>query len=403
MSSLARAYSIALNGLEGTPVEVQTHIGPGIVGTTLVGLPDASLREAKERVRAALFSCGIPTLNRRVTVNLSPADLPKSGSAFDVTIAVSMLVARGILSAAVARDTAFYGELGLDGSLQPVPGALPAALAAQKAGFKRFVVPVGLVGEVSLVEGLEAIGLPHLDILLQAFDARRAPHDLEGNEGWEAVQDFTDEALRQEKLASPRSLMPALSSIPSQAADATVVAGNSAGPYGDGEALAWEGRDADLGDVRGQDAVIEALAVAAVGSHHLLLKGEPGVGKTMLASRLASILPDLQPEDALTATALQSLAGVEGSSKLISRPPSQTPHHSATLVSLIGGGNPIRPGAVSLAHSGVLLLDEARDGKCTSLNKEEAHEHITTPARRQCSSRPYRPIDGLSGLHADRS
>lgn len=322
MSTLARAYGIALQGLHGTPVEVQTHIGPGIVGTTLVGLPDASLREAKERVRAALFSCGVSTLNKRVTVNLSPADLPKGGSGFDAAIAVSMLVARKLLPKAVAASCAYYAELGLDGSFQPVPGVLPAALAAAEGGFARLVVPPSSAREANLVDGVEVVPVAHLSDLLTTFS-----DEVEPEASWAALEKKGDLALTVHRMVREPTV-----------------------------------RDqfGELSDVRGQESSVEALGVAAVGAHHVLMTGNPGVGKTMLAARLPAVLPDLESSDALAVTALHALSRPAGEpTGLAVRPPLQAPHHSATLVSLVGGGTPVRPGAVSLAHGGVLLLDEA--------------------------------------------
>ena len=353
MTTLARSYGVALEGLSGTPIEVQTHVGPGIVGTTLVGLPDASLREAKERVRAALFSCGIPTLNRRVTVNLSPADLPKSGSAFDVAIAISMLVARGLMVGDATMGTAYYAELGLDGSLQPVPGVLSAALLAKDAGFDRIVVPPSMAGEARLVDGLEVVPVGHLEWMLKAFSPHRISTSKDAEHAWKVVaetghrlpQEPAHDGLRSNHIGHEQH-----SSAPVELDLFGRAKGHSGGAS---DCL-------ELGDVRGQDDVIEALALAAVGAHHVLLRGSPGVGKTMLATRLPLLLPDLESREAITVTAIQSLAAPPGTEVgLARRPPLQSPHHSATLVSLVGGGNPIRPGAVSLAHGGVLLLDEA--------------------------------------------
>lgn len=384
MTALARAYSIALRGLSGTPIEVQTHIGPGIVGTTLVGLPDASLREAKERVRAALFSCGIPTLNRRVTVNLSPADLPKSGSGFDVAIAVSMLAARKVIEQRATVETVFYAELGLDGSLQPVPGVLPAALAAKDAGFTAVVVPPQSTVEARLVTGLRVIPCAHLeDIVKMLSDVGiRQAGGVSG--AWQHVQDLAEASTGTEPAPSTEGSMV---------------------PTGVG------GASKDLEDVRGQDETIWALAVAAVGAHHVLLKGTPGVGKSMLAARLPALLPDLKDDEALTVTALHSLSGpAHVPNHLARRPPLQSPHHSATLVSLIGGGNPIQPGAVSLAHEGVLLLDEAPEFQARTLDAlrqplergsvtiHRARGHTTFPARFQMvmTANPC-PCGGMGG------
>lgn len=362
MTTLARAYGVALEGLTGTPVEVQTHVGPGIVGTTLVGLPDASLREAKERVRAALFSCGIPTLNRRVTVNLSPADLPKSGSAFDMAIAVSMLVARGLMVADATIGTVYYAELGLDGSLQPVPGVLSAALLAKDAGFDRIVVPPSMAGEARLVAGLEVIPVGHLEWMLKTFSPQRITGAKDIGYAWKAVveagerfpqEETHDQAGRYVGHDQPSRHQPARDRVGAEQGQFDLF-GRVGGAHLTGS------RSLDLADVRGQDDVIEALALAAVGAHHVLLRGIPGVGKTMLAARLPTLLPDLEPQEAITVTAIRSLAAPPGTAaNLAKRPPLQVPHHSATLVALVGGGNPIRPGAVSLAHGGVLLLDEA--------------------------------------------
>lgn len=326
-TALARTNGIALLGLAGIPVEVQTHIGPGIVGTTLVGLPDASLREAKERVRAALFSCGLPAVNRRVTVNLTPADLPKTGSGFDLAIAVSMLVARGLLPEDAALGSVFIAELGLDGELLPVPGVLPAAVATGESGLERIVVAAANAEEARLPGCVEVIPCRHLSDLLYAFANPGVP----AKDCWNHVAELADIA-----------------------ADGVEPGVKPAGaPAGAEDGV-------DLEEIRGQERAVQALTVAAVGGHHLLLHGPPGGGKSMLARALPGLLPDLSPRDAQVVTALRSL--VESSDRLTSlhsRPPLEMPHHSATLISLIGGGNPIRPGVVSLAHAGVLLLDEA--------------------------------------------
>ncbi|WP_115727932.1 YifB family Mg chelatase-like AAA ATPase [Actinomyces culturomici] len=311
---IAAVRSIALLGLEGRLVDVETHVGRGLVAFTLVGLPDASLREAKDRVRSALQSCDLEVMDARITVNLSPAGLPKSGSGFDLAIAMSVLVAAGAVDASAFEGAALLAELGLDGGLRPVRGILPAVASAKGLGVRRVVVPVECVDEARLVPGIEVLGFAHLaDVVVWAGGRAARPRLLE------------------------RAPAPPPAAAPPD--------------------------ERDLADVRGQDGAVDALLVAAAGGHHLFLEGEPGAGKTMLASRLPGILPDLDDRVALETTALHSLAGVlpEGSA-LLRTPPFQAPHHSATTPALIGGGSGIAsPGAVSLAHGGVLFLDEAAE------------------------------------------
>lgn len=331
-TTVASTLSISLVGLEGHLVRVQTHVGPGLVAFTLVGLPDASLKEARERVRAALQSCEIKMRDLRTTVNLSPAGLPKHGSGFDLAIAMSVLAANERIAPAAVMDTVLVGELGLDGTLRPVPGVLPALLAAVGEGIARAVVPTASLAEARLVPGLDVVAFEHLaDVVVWAGGTAARP----------VVRGDADTA------DSRRS--------------------GSAGARRTGDALALgvsTGMPApDLADVRGQQFARAALEVAAAGGHHLYLVGEPGAGKTMLASRLTTILPDLDDATAVTATALHSVAGVfDPAGGLLRTPPLETPHHSATMQSLIGGGGGVpRPGAVSLAHGGVLILDEAAE------------------------------------------
>lgn len=298
---------VGLVGVAGHIVEVEADLAPGLPAVVLTGLPDAALHEARDRVRAAVVNSGQAWPNRRITVNLLPATLPKRGSSFDVAIAVALLAGAGELPGAPLERVVLIGELGLDGAVRPVRGVLPMVAAAAGAGITRVVVPVANAGEALLVPGVTV----------------RAA---------ETLADLVDFLRGARTLPTP----------PAPPPDAP-----SSGP--------------DLADVAGQDAARWGLEVAAAGGHHIALLGPPGAGKTMLAERLPSILPPLDDDAALEVTALQSIAGaLPPGGGLSRRPPFQAPHHSVTMPSLIGGGSGLaRPGALSLAHRGVLFLDEA--------------------------------------------
>lgn len=333
MSTLARTLAVTLTGLEGHIVEVEAHCASGLPGFTLVGLPDTALRESRERVRAALATCGLAWGEWRVTANLSPADLPKSGTGFDLALAVAVLASRRVVPPQAAEElsrTVLIGELGLDGSVRAVHGTLPAVLTAARAGTRKVIVPVGSAREAGLVVGVDIRPVAHLAELITLWGGEvpaRARHLMR---------------LARERL-------------------------------GDGEAGASAhaaSQRADLADVVGQAQARHALEVAAAGGHHLLMIGPPGAGKTMLAQRLPSLLPPLEDDDAVTVTSIHSLAGTfrpqEG---LIRRPPLRAPHHTATRAAVIGGGSGVpRPGDVSLAHRGVLFLDEAPEFQAAVLD-----------------------------------
>jgi magnesium chelatase family protein len=305
--SQARAWSVALVGVEGTMVEVEAAISSGLPKTIMVGLPDAALYEARDRCRAAMASARFGWPSDPVTINLSPATLPKAGSHYDLAIAAAVAAAGRRFDPAALEGTALFGELGLDGRVRTVRGLLPALLAVARRGFGRVIVPAGQLREAALVEGLGIAGAADLADL---FDI------LRGGPG---------------AVAPP----------PSAPAD-------DAGP------------PLDLADVVGQVEGKWALEVAAAGRHHLFLHGPPGVGKTLLAERLPGLLPDLEPSEALEVSAVHSIAGLNLDGGLVRRPPYADPHHSASVASLVGGGARIAlPGAVSRAHRGVLFLDEA--------------------------------------------
>lgn len=316
--SLARTWSVCLVGVDGELVEVEADLSNQTPEFKIIGLPDKALGEAVRRVHNACANSGAPLPRRRLTVNLSPASLPKQGSGFDVAIAVACLATDAPLDAASLADTVHLGELGLDGRLRPVPGVLPAVVAAARAGRRRVIVPWANRDEAALVTGIEVIGAVNLAQVLAVHGA-----EIE---------------VREEE------------------------------PVEVGEETAPRERTPDLRDVIGQPEAVDALVVAAAGGHHLMMCGPPGAGKTMLARRLPGILPDLDDDAALASASIRSLSGARVT-ELSRTPPFEAPHHSASMVALVGGGSrTLRPGAIARASEGVLFLDEAGEFAASALD-----------------------------------
>ncbi len=300
---VSRTYTVAFEGIEARLVQVQCALSPGMPHFSLVGLPDKAVSEARERVRAALNALSIALPLRRITVNLSPADLPKEGSHFDLPIALALLAEIDILPKDAVEGLVSLGELSLDGSLVPVVGALPSALAASSTE-RGLMCPAASGAEAAWVGDTRVI----------------APSSL-----GEAIQHLTGQRVLD--VSEPGEVSQAYG-----------------GP--------------DLSEVKGQERAKRALEIAAAGRHHLLMVGSPGSGKSMLAARLPGILPDLSPEEALETSMVHSLAGLIEDGGISRRRPFRAPHHTASMAAIVGGGKGAKPGEISLAHNGVLFMDE---------------------------------------------
>ncbi|MFF8102041.1 YifB family Mg chelatase-like AAA ATPase [Streptomyces sp. NPDC016640] len=337
----ARTCSVALVGVEGVVVEVQADLEPGVAAFTLVGLPDKSLTESRDRVRAAVVNSGGEWPQKKLTVGLSPASVPKAGSGFDMAVACAVLGAAERIDPRVLADIVMIGELGLDGRVRPVRGILPAVLAAADAGYEQVVVPECAAAEASLVPGVSVLGVRSLRQLIAVL---------------------TDEPVPEEPAEEPARPDPLLAGLRVPGAGAVT------GMHGDG--AAHHDRGHDLADVVGQLSARTAVEVAAAGGHHLFLEGPPGAGKTMLAERLPAVLPPLDRQASLEVTAVHSVAGLLPPGRpLIGTAPYCAPHHSATMQALVGGGpGTARPGAVSLSHRGVLFLDETPEFSSRALD-----------------------------------
>ncbi|MCG6883471.1 MAG: YifB family Mg chelatase-like AAA ATPase [Silicimonas sp.] len=301
---VAQSYTVAFEGVDARLVEVQCALSPGMPHFSLVGLPDKAVSEAKERVRAALNAMSVALPSRRITVNLSPADLPKEGSHFDLPIALALLAAIDILPVDAVAGLVSLGELSLDGTLVPVAGALPAAIAAATAE-RTLICPAASGPEAAWVGSLPVIAPASLQAVIQHLTGAR-PIELS----------------QPGLVAAPGGPVP------------------------------------DMSEVKGQERAKRALEIAAAGRHHLLMVGAPGSGKSMLAARLPGILPDLSPGEALETSTIHSLAGMLQDGGISRQRPFRAPHHTASMAAIVGGGKGAKPGEISLAHNGVLFMDE---------------------------------------------
>ena len=310
---LVKVFGSAVFGVEATTITVEVNIDKG-VGYHLVGLPDNAIKESSYRIAAALKNNGYYLPGKKITINMAPADLRKEGSAYDLTLAIGILAASGQIKADAVDKYLIMGELSLDGGLQPIKGALSIAIKAKEEGFKGFFLPIQNVKEAAIVTGLDVFGIENVTQVINFF---------EGNDTLEPTVIDTKEEFNK-TLDFP---------------------------------------EFDFSDVKGQESIKRCMEIAAAGGHNIILIGPPGSGKTMLAKRLPSILPPMTMQEALETTKIHSVAGKVKDTGLMNQRPFRSPHHTASSVSLVGGGSYPQPGEISLAHNGVLFLDELPEFK----------------------------------------